>query len=71
MSVIDEKQEAIACIRMAVDNNNLAQLMQMTSLIQKLIMPYNTGNLDLQKERSQIFVLCLLSLEESTRNTDV
>lgn len=26
MSVIDEKQEAIACIRMAVDNNNLAQL---------------------------------------------
>jgi hypothetical protein len=26
MSVIDEKQEAIACIRMAVDNNDLAQL---------------------------------------------
>ena len=26
MSVIDEKQEAIACIRMAVDNDNLAQL---------------------------------------------
>ena len=26
MSVIDEKQEAIACIRMAVDNNNLAHL---------------------------------------------
>jgi hypothetical protein len=26
MSVIDEKQEAITCIRMAVDNNNLAQL---------------------------------------------
>jgi len=25
MSVIDEKQEAIACIRMAVDNNRLAQ----------------------------------------------
>ena len=26
MSVIDEKQETIACIRMAVDNNNLVQL---------------------------------------------
>ena len=26
MSVIDEKQEAIACIRMAVNNDNLAQL---------------------------------------------
>jgi hypothetical protein len=26
MSVIDEKQEAIACIRMAVDNDKLAQL---------------------------------------------
>jgi len=26
MSVIDEKQEAIACIRMAVDNDNLARL---------------------------------------------
>src|SRR6266511_4150838 len=26
MSVIDEKQEAIACIRMAVDNNDLVQL---------------------------------------------
>jgi hypothetical protein len=26
MSVIDEKQEAIACIRMAVDNDHLAQL---------------------------------------------
>lgn len=25
MSVIDEKQEAIACIRMAIDNNNLAE----------------------------------------------
>jgi hypothetical protein len=26
MSVIDEKQEAVACIRMAVDNDQLAQL---------------------------------------------
>jgi hypothetical protein len=25
MSVIDEKQESIACIRMAIDNNDLAQ----------------------------------------------
>jgi uncharacterized OB-fold protein len=31
MLVINEKQEAIACIRMAVDNNNLAQLNSDTS----------------------------------------
>ena len=54
MLVIDEKQEAIACIRMAVDNDNLVQLNLDDSDDNNLMLcdNHNTGSLDLQKGRS-------------------
>ena len=50
--------------------NWIQMLRRMTSR-STLILMRKTGSLDLQKAKSQIFVSCLLSLEEHMKNTEI